>query len=242
MGCPITPSGAHVILSPTYEIVVRGNNLRLKDDFLGMSNVSLVHGASGLILFDTGGYVSRLGLVKQLRQRGLAPSDIKTVFLSHLHFDHSHNIDLFPRARFVVSKREWEYAANPHPDDMLMPWGILDQLSKGDVELIEGEALIDEGISYFPTPGHTPGSYALELQTADKGLVVIAGDAIKYIKEVILGRCDMAFDTIEAGTASIQRILSRADRIVPGHFPELVRQPIGNFSWDEDAPFNLLVR
>ncbi|CAN5423096.1 N-acyl homoserine lactonase family protein [soil metagenome] len=229
-------------MTPTYEIIVRGNNLRLKDDFLGMSSISLIHGASGPILFDTGGYVSRVGLLKQLRQRNLAPSDIKRVFLSHLHFDHSHNIDLFPQARVFVSKREWEYAADPHPDDIMMPWGIREQLSKGDVELLEGEGFIDDGISYFPAPGHTPGCYALEFQTADKGRVVIAGDAIKYIKEVILGRCDMAFDTIEAGTASIQCILARADRIVPGHFPELIRQPSGSFSWEEDASFHLLVR
>lgn len=225
-----------------YKVLVAGNNLRLKDDFLGISSITLIHAKSGPMLFDTGGYISRLGLIKQLREQGLAPSDVKTVFLSHLHFDHAHNIDLFPKARFVLSRREWEYAQNPHPDDLLMPWGILDQLGKGTVELIEGEGELEDGLFHFPAPGHTPGCHALEFDADGKGHVVIAGDAIKYIKEAILARCDMAFDTIEAGTVSIRRILACADRIVPGHFPELVKQPDGNFSWDDAASFHLLVR
>lgn len=229
-------------MSPTYEIVVQGNNLRLKDDFLGMSNVTLIGSDDGPILFDTGGYVSRLGLIKRLRERGLEPSDIPTVFLSHLHFDHSHNIDLFPDATFIVSRQEWDYVANPHPDDILMPWGVLDWLSDHKLEIIDGEGSLARGISYFPAPGHTPGCYAIRLDTADNGCVVIAGDAIKYAKEAILRRCDLAFDTIEVGTASIERIMAMADRIVPGHFPELIRETDGNFSWTDEAPLYLQVR
>jgi len=229
-------------LNPSYEIIVPGNNLRLKDDFLGMSSITLVRTASEWMLFDTGGYISRLGLLKRLRERGLEPRDIGTVFLSHLHFDHAHNIDLFRHSRIVVSRREWDYAADPHPDDLLVPWGILDQLSLSRVELIEGEGELAPGISYFPAPGHTPGSYALQLETGEKGRVVLAGDAIKYPKEAILARCDMAFDTREVGTATIQRILATADRIVPGHFAELIRQPGGQFSWESESPFNLVIR
>ncbi|HTJ95380.1 MAG TPA: MBL fold metallo-hydrolase [Pararobbsia sp.] len=229
-------------MKPSYEILVQGNALRLKHDFLGIANVTLIRSSDGLMLFDTGGYVSRLGLLKALRDRGLAPSDIGTVFLSHLHFDHAHNVDLFAHARFLVSEREWEYAAHPHPNDLLMPWGIREQLSKCRVEFLSGEGQLDNGVTYFPAPGHTPGCCGLELETADRGRVVIAGDAIKYAKEAILKRCDMAFDEIDVGTRTIKRILERADRIVPGHHPELIRQPDGSFVWEDAAPFELLVR
>jgi N-acyl homoserine lactone hydrolase len=229
-------------MNPTYEILVQGNNLRLKDDFLGIANVTLIRAREGLILFDTGGYISRLGLLKALKGRGLEPDDIKTVFLSHLHFDHAHNVDLFPKARFLVSRREWDYAYAPHADDLLMPWGIHEQLSKSTVEFIDGEAMLDHGVHCFPAPGHTPGCCGIELDTADSGRVIIAGDAIKYAKEAILKRCDMAFDDVDVGTRTIQRILDRADRIVPGHFPELIRQPDGAFAWEESASFELMVR
>lgn len=229
-------------MSVHYDILVQGNNLRLADDFLGISTVVLVHTDIGPMLFDTGGYISRMGLLKALRKRDLNPCDIKIVFLSHLHFDHAHNIDLFPSAKFLVSKREWDYAANPNKDDYLIPWGVQEQLSKCNFELICGEGEITKGIEYFPTPGHTPGCYSLTFESAEKGRVVLAGDAVKYVKEVILQQCDLAFDTREAGTASIKRILSIADTIVPGHFPELTRQESGLFSWSDEVSFDLRVR
>lgn len=225
-----------------YEVIVRGNNLRLKDDFLGMSSITLLRLPQGIMLVDTGGYIARLGLIKALRDRGLAPSDVKFVFLTHLHFDHSHNVDLFPNATFFVSRAEWDYAQNPHPEDILMPWCIHAQLQKGALEIIDGEGDLFPGLTYFPTPGHTPGCYSLQFVAKDRARVIIAGDAIKYAKEAIMARCDNAFDTIEIGTQSIQRILQSADRIVPGHFPELIRIENGAFSWNESAEFSLLVR
>jgi glyoxylase-like metal-dependent hydrolase (beta-lactamase superfamily II) len=226
----------------SYDIIVRGNNLRLRDGFLGLANVTLIRTAIGLMLFDTGGYVTRLGLINSLKQRGLTPSDIKLVFISHLHFDHCHNIDLFPKAKVFVSRAEWDYSRAPHVDDIFVPWGIHELLEQYDLELIEGDGVIAPNVSYFAAPGHTPGSVAVRLTTTDRGCVVIAGDAIKYAKEVILGRCDAAFDLASAGQASIRRILEIADRIVPGHFPELIRQPDGKFGWVEDAAFELIVR
>ena len=229
-------------MKPTYDILIQGNSLRLRDDFLGISTVTLIRAAGGLILFDTGGFISRLGLLKALKARGLAPADVPTVFLSHLHHDHCYNVDLFPHARFVVSQREWDYVGRPHPDDLLVPWGIREQLGKYKVDLVAGEGQIDEGVRYFPAPGHTPGCMALDLQTADRGTVIVAGDAIKYVKEAILRTCDMAFDEVATGTATIGHILDRADRIIPGHFPELIRQGDGAFAWDENASFDLVVR
>lgn len=229
-------------MTPEYDILVQGNNLRLKDDFLGIANVTLVQTGEGPLLFDTGGYVSRLGLVKALAARGLEPDDIRLVFLSHLHFDHAHNVDLFRKAKVLVSKAEWDYAAAPHHKDLFMPWGIHAQLERHDLELIDGEGQLSNHIGWFPAPGHTPGCYALRLDTAALGTVVLAGDAIKYAKEAIARRCDMAFDSVERGTDSIRRILAMADRIVPGHFPELIRQEDGSFLWDDAAPFDLRVR
>lgn len=225
-----------------YEVIVRGNNLRLRDDFLGMSTITLLHLPQGPMLVDTGGYIARLGLIKALKDRGLAPSDVKFVFLTHLHFDHSHNIDLFPKATFFVSRAEWDYARDPHPDDILMPWCIHDQLQKGTLEVFDGEGALFPGLGFFATPGHTPGCYSLQFVARDGARVIIAGDAIKYAKEAIMARCDNAFDTIETGTRSIQRILQSADRIVPGHFPELIRIENGAFSWNDSAEFSLLVR
>ncbi len=44
-----------------YEVIIRGNNLRLRDDFLGMSSITLMRLPQGVMLVDTGGYIARLG-------------------------------------------------------------------------------------------------------------------------------------------------------------------------------------
>ena len=52
----------------------------------------------------------------QLRERGLDASDLKTVIMTHLHFDHSSGIAEYPQATFVLSKAEWEAATtDPRP-------------------------------------------------------------------------------------------------------------------------------
>ena len=49
-------------------------------------------------------------------------------------------------------------------------------------------------------------------------------------------RCDTGFDAPEVGNKTIIGILDRADRIVPGHFPELTRLPNGAFGWEGQPP------
>ena len=228
--------------APDYEIIVKGNNLRLREGFLGLANLTLVETAEGPLLFDVGHHVNRPALLRALSARGIAAAELRFVFLSHLHFDHALNIDLFPKAKVFVSRREWDYAAEPHRDDPFMPAMIREQLERHDLELLDGEPQLFPGVRCLALPGHTPGSCGLLLDHESKGPVVIAGDAIKYAKEVVARRCDLAFDTLAVGTASIERILGLAQRIVPGHFPELVRLADGSFLWEEPASFELLVR
>lgn len=225
-----------------YDIVVKGNNIRLSEGFLGLANLTLIYTEAGPMLFDLGHSVNREALVKGLTRRGLKPADIPRVFLSHLHNDHVDNIDLFPTSTKVfVSRAEWDYAAAPHKDDPWIPWLIREQLQKYDLNFLEGSGEFEAGIRYIPAPGHTPGSYALVLDTNDKGCVVIAGDALKFPKEAIKCECDHAFHSHEAGTKTIKHLLSLGDRIVPGHFSELTRHD-GTFVWDEPCELQLLIR
>ena len=140
-----------------------------------MTNLTLIKGNDGYILVDVGHTVNRLALERGLASRRLKPKDIRRVFLSHLHNDHVMNIDLFPYSTEVfVSRAEFEYAANPHPDDPWIPWMVREQVSKYKLHLLDGAGEFQSGIRYVPAPGHTPGCYALILDTADKGRVVVA--------------------------------------------------------------------
>jgi N-acyl homoserine lactone hydrolase len=224
-----------------YDVLITGNNLAYADGSLGISSVVLVRCAGEPLLFDTGHYGNRPALLRGLARHGLAPADVPRVMLSHLHWDHSLNVDLFPGAEILVSQRELDYARAPHPEDSYLPWGILEQLERHRVTELHGPTEIAPGLAAFPAPGHTPGLYALALETADRGRVVLASDAIKYPKEVMTGVGDLVLDTIEASRASIALILAQADRIVPGHFVEM--RKVGNsWTWDQPAPFDLRLR
>ena len=224
----------------------------------------LVKHAKGSLLFDTGlneitrvdpkGYLGErlAGLMEvhfgpgedlqsRLQRIDVEISRVDYVVNSHLHFDHCNNVDLFPHAKILVSANELTYVDAPHNEDLYIPWMIMEQLKKHDVTLIDGEHEITKGVSYFPAPGHTPGSFGVQLDTEEDGCVVLAGDSLKYPKEAITGECDMAFGTAESGTNTISRILKTADRIVPGHFPELVKQN-GRFTWKDTAELSLVIR
>jgi glyoxylase-like metal-dependent hydrolase (beta-lactamase superfamily II) len=98
-----------------YDILVAGNSLALADGFLGLSSVVLLHTQAGPVLFDTGHHTTKRRLLNGLARHGLRPTDIAAVVLSHLHFDHANNLEMFPRARVYVSKAECAYARDPHP-------------------------------------------------------------------------------------------------------------------------------
>lgn len=229
-------------MGPDYTVLVQGNNVRLEGGFLGLSSIVLVEADGKRILVDTGHHVTRLMLLDALKERGLSPDDIDIVFLTHLHFDHANNVDLFRHARIMASRAEWEYAAAPHPDDHFMAPGTLRILPEMNLELFDTPPQLCTGVRAIATPGHTPGHMSVVVETEDRGIVIIAGDAIKYPKETLTSCCDAAFDTVENGSNSIAMLMRMADRIIPGHFPEIHKIGEGRFVWDDGAPFNLVIR
>jgi N-acyl homoserine lactone hydrolase len=229
-------------MHPRYELLLHGNNLSFRGGFFGLCNVVLVWDASGEpMLFDTGHFCVRGSLVKALNARGIATGDLKHVFLSHLHFDHCHNIDLFTRATIHVGARELEYASNPHPEDIYIPWKITELFGERHVNPLPSEGDLLSGLRHFEVPGHTPGSQALAFTDANGKNVVLAGDAVKYSRELIAEVSDQSFGRAEDSSASIRRIAKAADVIVPGHFPVLFKRGNG-WLWDEPATLELIVR
>jgi glyoxylase-like metal-dependent hydrolase (beta-lactamase superfamily II) len=45
-----------------------------------------------------------------LRNLGVEPEDIDTVIITHLHYDHAGNLNLFPNAQFVLQDEEMRFA------------------------------------------------------------------------------------------------------------------------------------
>ncbi|NBQ40287.1 MAG: MBL fold metallo-hydrolase [Alphaproteobacteria bacterium] len=227
---------------PIYDVIVTGSSAKLDVGYIAISNCTLIHTAEGPVLFDVGGTVAREMIRVGLKQRGLQLSDITRIYLSHLHHDHALNIDMFPyRTKVFVSRAEWNYVDHPNPADDWVPWMIKEQVSKYDLTLLEGSGDLSYGVRYFQAPGHTPGSQALALSSADGKTTVLAGDAIKFPKEALRRRVDHSFDTPEVAAKSIDTIMRMADVIVPGHFPTIYKEG-DSITWDDCQSFPLVMR
>ncbi|MBZ0216503.1 MAG: MBL fold metallo-hydrolase [Fimbriimonadaceae bacterium] len=227
-----------------FDILVTGASVGLTNGFIGWSSIVLIKSGSTRILFDCGHHVTRPALLEALGERGLTPDDIDILFISHLHFDHVLNFDLFPHARILVSETEWAYAETPHEKDIFVPGFIRSALESTDLMIFSGTPEIARGVQTLHTPGHTPGHHSLVITTAEQETVVIAGDAIKTAQEALLERSAlevMQFDPEERSQESIQHIKEIADRIIPGHYPPL-RKHNDTWVWDEVQPLSLVFR
>ncbi len=212
-------------MSISYEVLVEGNSLSFKGGFFGFSSIVLVRSAThGLLLFDTGHHSTRLLLINALNERGLNPSDINHVFLSHLHFDHVNNIDLFTQATIYLSAKEWEYAQKPANEDVFCSVAINQYLKHQQLILLDNTSgEIFPSLFYQHTPGHTPGSYVLHFTDPEGKRVVLAGDACKTYKELAALQVISEFDVEKRSHQSLQWIQDNADIVIPGHFPPLFK-------------------
>jgi len=226
-----------------YRILVNGNSLSFRGGFFGFSSVVLIDVPdTAPILFDTGHHSTRLLLLNALKQHGLSPQDIGTVFLSHLHFDHINNIDLFPNADIYFSAKEWEYAQNPATADTFGSIAMNAYLKARTPQLLDAhEGELKPGLFYRHAPGHTPGSMLLHFTNHANQTIVLAGDACKTYRELVTYTVESEFDPQQRSAATLKWIATHADVVVPGHFAELHRSPNG-WTWESPTHLDLIVR
>ena len=108
-----------------------------------------------------------------LAKHGLKPSDIDIVIQTHMHHDHIAEAYKYTNAKFIVQKKELEFARNPHPvfAGVYYEREFFDGLN---FQTVEGDADIVEGISVLFTPGHSAGTQSVAIETA-KGTAIICG-------------------------------------------------------------------
>lgn len=209
-----------------------------------------IEGASKRILVDTGPPDAEWSskyhwpLTRTPEQEPLAalasigrkPEDIEVVILSHLHWDHAFNNHLFPRAKFYVQKAELQYAVAPLPVhargyEALTAGMRPDYLFKVPLTLIKGDAEICEGVSVMLTPGHSPGSMCVIVDTAE-GKYVLATDTVpSYLNwenpDKVIPRLP---STIHVGLAeyfdSLAKIEAIRGAVLPGHDMKVLEKQV----------------
>lgn len=141
------------------------------------------------ILVDTGGIVpdgvrfmpytrdESQTLPAALGALGLSCDDIDTVILTHLHWDHASQNHLFPKAAIYVQARELQYAATPLPCQVKSYDAR--QIFRSDYKILDGDCQLFDGIFLALTPGHSPGSQCVIVDTSG-GKYCIAGDLVNF--------------------------------------------------------------
>jgi glyoxylase-like metal-dependent hydrolase (beta-lactamase superfamily II) len=156
-----------------------------------------------------------------LRDAGVDPRDVELVLLTHLHWDHAGNCDLFPDATVLVQRDELRYAVAPgrfFRRSFLSPlsgWGTPPYLVP-NLDTVEGETTIAPSLRVVPAPGHTPGSQAV-LADTPQGTFCIAGDAISTYQNLDDDLPPGFHVNVDDAVDTMDRLRTIADHFLPSH-------------------------
>lgn len=172
----------------------------------------------------------------QLRSRGIEPSQVGTVIMTHLHADHASGISEFPGATFVVSRQEWDEAtsvARPTTHgyvrrqfDHAFDYRTIDFGGDGGIDSFAtfgraADLFGDGSVRLVFTPGHTLGHMSVVLRLKGRE-ALIAGDAIYTRRTLETGHKPYRMEDEHLFSRSLREIQIYADGapdalIVPGH-------------------------
>lgn len=164
--------------------------------------VYLVEHTNGLVLFDAGLDPDHVGdpagaygeiaeririrfdepqsIDYQLDRLGFAASDVGTVVVSHLHFDHAGALRRFPHATTYIGAGELAYARAP--ERFASTWYRREDFGDHlDIDWHEigadTDVFGDGAVTVLALPGHTPGSLGLLVRLPGRR-IVLTGDAV----------------------------------------------------------------
>src|SRR5262245_2031769 len=170
----------------------------------------------------------------QLRKRGLEPSELPVVVMTHMHIDHTSAISEFPDSTFVLSETEWEAAASgPRPAlngyrrphfDYAFDYRTVD-FDRGGIDSYATfgrsfDLFGDGSIRLAYTPGHSPGHISVVCRLKERDFV-IGGDTM-FLRGQLDGSLAMPPRPYDAH--NFRRSLQEL-RLFQSQFPDAVITP-----------------
>lgn len=197
-----------------YKLLIEGLPYKTKNGGLGYSSISLIKDGKDVILFDVGHYAVRGNIMKIIKKYR-----INKVFLSHLHYDHCLNIDLFLNKGINVylNIKEWDYLKKIKSNDIYTFRFFNKIVKKRDVVLFNKEFNITKNVRVLETIGHTAGHSSLSF-VKNKKKYIIAGDAVKTLKDFKnIKKSDVPPYDYKYFIKTKKYIIENFDVIIPGH-------------------------
>ena len=141
-------------------------------------------------------------LTSQLAAAGYRPSDVTHLALSHYHWDHTADANLFAGAQWLVTKLEHDkmFSADPPGGTRPETYTALKNSRTTLITAAEHDVFGDGTVVIRQATGHTEGHSVLYVKLAKTGGVVLSGDLYHYPAERTLKRLP-TFEVSEAETA-----------------------------------------
>ena len=165
---------------------------------------------------------------------GVDAATVRDVVITHLHYDHVGNFDLFPAATFHLQDEELRYATGRHmchevfsgAFDVEDVVGMVRNVYRGRVRFHDGDAALFPGISLHHIGGHTMGLQVVRVATR-RGWVLLASDASHFYANmeqvrpfpIVYSVADMV-----AGYARMRTLADSPDHVIPGHDPQVMER------------------
>ena len=200
-----------------------------------------ITGPSGTFIVDTGfseATGSRRGrqTIKPvgdgLAALGIDPDTVQDVIVTHLHYDHCGNHDLFPRARYHLQDVEMAYATGRcmchheiripfEADDVVT---MVRKVFAGRVAFHDGDEDLAPEISVHHIGGHSKGLQCVRVRT-QRGYVVLASDATHLYAHINEGRVfPVTYSVAETleGYDTLKKLAESPSHVIPGHDPRVL--------------------
>lgn len=222
---------------PEVDILLHGIPGRSSHGYLGQASAVLVDKNT---MVDVGSLGRQPVLEKSFGNVDVSPEDVEDVLLTHVHFDHCDNIDLFPNATIHVYEKEMQRLKDGDMD-WATPIQGASLFDDFEVNLFDTGDVIN-GMEVVAAPGHTEHHVAFIAEDEDM-TYGFTGDAVKNTRELSTMNPMVLYDK-DAAIDTLERMADRVDFIVPGHdtpfYVDEDRNPIAtvDVDWSVNLQFS----
>lgn len=186
-------------------------------------------------------------LLDKLKGLAYGPSDIDTVFLTHLHVDHvgwatDAGRPVFPRARYYCERSDYQFFASKRSE--LFETKIRTLERHRVLECFDGVFEFATGVRSVTTPGHTPGHTSLRISSADADALILGDVAVHPIQvldpSVVYTADEVPRQAIETRASLFRELAAGGEIVFAGHFPGegigRIEETETGYSWEAFSP------
>ena len=175
------------------------------------------------------GYVSPAEVLARI---GVRADEVRHLILTHLHWDHSSGVSLFPSAAVYVQEKEYSFALKDPIAERPAFRQFLDETSKACLAglegtdrlvLVNGDREILPGIECLLAPGHSVALQAAAVKTR-KGTAVVGSDCAHLFRNYEEDWPSALIVDLVGWMKSYQKLREKASSpalLFPGHDPLL---------------------